>query len=108
MFNLFKNLIPQSVKDAASRVSSTRIQSYYLLGLIYIFATFFLSTELVGMINSGKFEVSDTLEQIFFALLTHHIVFSGVNKNSKSEPSGDNAKNLKEKAEPDEPGLLNG
>jgi len=89
MFSLLKNLIPQSVKDSAQRVSSSRIQSYYLLGLIYVFCIFFIIIETISIFKSGKFELSSTIEQIFFGLLGHHIIFSGVSKNSKSEPSGD-------------------
>jgi len=91
MFNVLFSLIPKSVKDASQRVSSSRIQSYFLLVLIYIFCFFFIGVEIIRLIKVGvnEFNISDTIEQIFWALLAHHIVFAGVNKNSKSEPSGD-------------------
>ncbi len=78
-----------SFKDAAGRVSSSRIQSYGLLILIWLCVIIFLIMEIVRASKTGTWEVSDTMEQVFFALLAHHIAMLGVTKNSKSEPRGD-------------------
>lgn len=82
-------LIPSSVKDAAGRVSSSRIQSYSLLILIWLVVLIFLGMEITRAIKSNSWEVSTTMEQVFFALLAHHVAMLGVTKNAKSEPRGD-------------------
>ncbi len=91
--NVFK-LIPTSMKDAAGRVSSARIQSYGLLALIWLCVLVFLAMEILRAIETNIWEVSDTMEQVFFALLAHHVVMLGVTKNAKSEPRGDLFKKL--------------
>ena len=108
MFRILKSLIPSSVKDSAQRVSSSRIQSYYLLGLIYLYCVFFIIVEIISMFKSGKVELSSTIEQIFWSLLAHHIVFAGVSKNSKSEPSGDKNTSEKEGKSEEESEILKG
>ena len=64
---IFGKLMPESVKDNAGNVSSTRIQSYHILNIIYAYAVFMLLAE-------------------GFFILTHHLALLGINKNSKSEP----------------------
>lgn len=85
----FLKTIPTSVKDAAGRVSSARIQSYGLLALIWLCVIVFLVLEVARAIETNVWEVSDTMEQIFFALLAHHVAMLGVTKNAKAEPRGD-------------------
>lgn len=86
--NVFR-LIPMSMKDAAGRVSSARIQSYGLLVLIWLCVLVFLTMEILRAIETNIWEVSDTMEQVFFALLAHHVAMLGVTKNAKAEPRGD-------------------
>jgi hypothetical protein len=91
MFNIFqilKDNIPASLRDAAARISSNRIQTYYILILIYIFCVFFLVVEVIRMFKTLNFKISNEIENVFIYLLAHHVLFSGVSKNSKSEPSG--------------------
>lgn len=84
---LFGNLMPESVKDNAGNVSSTRIQSYHILRIIYGFSIFMMICEVCLMFQHGNTEVSSQFMIAFGGLLTHHLALLGINKNSKSEPS---------------------
>lgn len=86
---IFGKLIPESVKDNAGNVSSTRIQSYHILKMIYGFAIFIVISEIVLMIQNGNTQLSSQFMIAFGGLLTHHLALLGINKNSKSEPSAD-------------------
>ena len=90
MFKALKNLIPSSVKDAAMRTSSTRIQSYLIVPLIYIFALFTLASESVLLFHAMQGDKDHALSvqfiTVFLSILTHHLALLGINKNSKSEP----------------------
>ena len=90
LFKILKDNVPASLRDAAARISSNRVQSYYILILIYMFCVFFLTTEVIRMIRTGDYKFSGDISNIFIYLLAHHVIFSGVSKNSKSEPSGNN------------------
>jgi len=90
MFKTLKNLIPSSVKDAAMRTSSTRIQSYLIVPLIYIFALFTVISEGVLLFHAMNLDQDHALSAqfitVFISILTHHLALLGINKNSKSEP----------------------
>ena len=88
-FLKFFSHIKDSCKDAAQRMSSSRIQSYAMLILIYIFCIFFIVQEVIRCVKLGSWEMSTSIEQIFMAILTHHVASNAVTKNSKSEPRGE-------------------
>ena len=93
---LFGKLMPASVKDNAGNVSSTRIQSYHILRMIYGFAAFMVVSEIILMIQHGSTQVSSQFMIAFGGLLTHHLALLGINKNSKTEPLLTNTENKKE------------
>lgn len=90
MFKALKSLIPSSVKDAAQRTSSTRIQSYLIVPLIYVFALFTVISEGVMLFHAMQLSKDHALSSqfltVFISILTHHLALLGINKNSKSEP----------------------
>lgn len=87
---MLRKLIPASVKDAAMRTSSTRIQSYLIVPLIYIFALFTVVSEGVMLFHAMQADKDHSLSSqfltVFISILTHHLALLGINKNSKSEP----------------------
>ena len=88
--------MPESVKDNAGNISSTRVQSYHILNIIYAFSAFIIISEIAIMIISKKTEVSSQFMIAFGGLLTHHLALLGINKNSKSEPTMEEKKIKKE------------
>jgi len=87
MLKILINLIPKSVKNAASQISSTRIQSYAILLMIYFFCLFIIFAEIIVMITSEKYTgLSNEFIIAFTAILAHHVTMLGINKNSKAEP----------------------
>ncbi len=85
---LFGKLFADSVKDNVGNVSSTRIQSYHVLLMIYGFSLFMIASEIFFMLTTDNKEISSQLMIAFGGLLTRHLALLGINKNSKSEPSG--------------------
>ena len=83
---IFGKLMPESVKDNAGNVSSTRIQSYHILNIIYAYAVFMLLAEGYFIFKTGSTEVSSPFMITIGGFLTHHLALLGINKNSKSEP----------------------
>ena len=77
---LFGNLMPESVKDNAGNISSTRIQSYHILRIIYGFSIFMIIAEIIAMIHNGNTEVSNPFMIVFLGLFTHHLALLGINK----------------------------
>lgn len=100
MYRLLLNLIPKSVRNAASQVSSTRIQSYAVLLLIFLYSTFVFMSEIVMMFTSENY-VGLTAEFLiaFAGILTHHLALLGINKNSKAEPKMEEIPHTKEEKE---------
>lgn len=86
---IFGKLFNESVKDNAGNVSSTRIQSYHVLIIIYGFSLFIIASEIFFMLTTDIKETSPQLMIAFGGILTHHLALLGINKNSKSEPSAD-------------------
>lgn len=83
---LFGKLMEESVQDNAGNISSTRVQSYHVLRIIYIFAIFVLASEIFHMVKSGSIQLSSQFMIAFGGFLTHHLALLGINKNSSSEP----------------------
>lgn len=101
---LFGKLMPESVKDNAGNISSTRVQSYYVLGIIYVYSGFIMLCEILLMIKNNNTKISSEFMFAFGALLTHHLALLGINKNSKTEPTiemKENKKETKKKSEED-------
>ena len=105
MFKKIMNLVPKSVTYVSEGgVSSSRIQSYGLLILIYIITIFIVVSETIAMVQHGNSEVSMKMMTWGGMLLAHHIALLGINKNSKAEPKyNEMLKNLNPENKGDNP-----
>jgi CRISPR/Cas system-associated endonuclease Cas3-HD len=69
--------------------SSTRISAYLVLSIIYLFSIIFLSIEItsaiIALCSIGKYVISNEIIIIFSALLSHHLILLGINKNYENK-----------------------
>jgi len=67
-------------------ISSSRIQSYGLLILIYIITIFLVASETVNLFQHESEGSPVKMLTWGGMLLAHHLALLGINKNSKAEP----------------------
>ncbi len=107
MFRILLNLIPKSVKNAASQISSTRIQSYAVLLLIYCYSLIIFISEIHYMFTSETYNGASTEFLVAFgSILAHHLAMLGINKNSAAEPKMGEIPHSKEEKEEEVPESL--
>lgn len=91
MLKIFWKYIGKSVlNNFGNKVSTTRIQSYFILGSILTATAVFLGIDVVNAIiswvtNKGSYTIPYEHIVLFGMVLTHHLWLLGINKKSESK-----------------------
>jgi len=87
----------KSIKNYNGKESSSRISSYLLLKIIWYFALFVLSTEIIrgtySLFTGTPYLISNEFIIVFGSLLTHHLALLGINKAAESKEQKINKEN---------------
>ncbi len=90
MLNSFWQYIGKSVwTGPRGKISTTRIQSYLILGSIFTSTIVFISIDIVNAIIKWRlneiYEVPIQHITLFGMVLAHHLALLGINKNSENK-----------------------
>jgi hypothetical protein len=96
MFKKFWDYVGQSVwTKIGGKISTTRIQSYLILGSVLTSTLIFLSIDIVNAIIKWKsgniYAVPTEHITLFGMVLAHHLALLGINKNSETKTAQANA-----------------
>lgn len=97
-FNKFLSIVRKSI-DYNTMESSTRIQGYLIIALIYLMVFIFCAIEMTSFINSvfilhKAYAISNEIIIIFSAVLAHHL---GILFNKRAGEKGDINDKMEEK-----------
>jgi len=80
---LFKNIAESYKKDG--KVSSTRLTSYIILSMIFLFVVYFLTVGVFVVFYNSKVEIPNEMIIVFGSLLTHQLAILGINKHNETK-----------------------
>ncbi len=88
IFNTFWKYIGKSVmNNVGTKVSTTRIQSYFILGSILTATAVYLGIDIVNgifaWIKGGSYVIPSEHVVLFGMVLTHHLWLLGINKRAE-------------------------
>lgn len=90
----FVNKLLSMMKESAyhkkgGKVSSGRMSSYFILGVIVAAATTFIGIDIanaiIAIINKGFYEIPANHIVLYGMTLAHHLALLGINKNAETQ-----------------------